>query len=474
VKLSVRVLLGFFLIVGLAAFFVLRIFMQEVKPGVRQGMEVTLVDVANLLAELAAPELEAGTLVEGSFASAVERYTHRAPKARIWGMEKRRAEFRVYVTDAQGWVVFDSEGLALGQDFSRWNDVLMTLRGEYGVRSTRQIPGDERSSRMHVAAPILRGDRLLGVLTVATPTASVVPFAQRSQRRVFNAGLMLMGAALLTGIGLSWWLTRSLGRLRNYAREVAEGHKAVLPSLGGGELAELGLALEGMREKLEGRKYLERYIQALTHEMKSPLAAIHGAAELLDEEMPEAERRHFVANIREQELRLQRLVERMLGLAALQHRQGLEAAVELSISDLLSAVVSSKAVACAQQALRIEILGTPGVKVRGEAFLLELAISNLLDNAIDFSPTGGRIEVDLEAEDSKIILSVKDRGPGIPGFASQRIFEPFYSLPRPNTRKKSTGLGLSFVREVAELHGGSIEIRNRPDGGAEARLTLLG
>jgi len=71
-----------------------------------------------------------------------------------------------------------------------------------------------------------------------------------------------------------------------------------------------------------------------------------------------------------------------------------------------------------------------------------------------------------------IALVVKDQGPGIPEFAVTRIFEPFYSLPRPATHKKSTGLGLSFVREVAELHGGSIEVSNRPDGGVEARLLL--
>jgi len=472
VRLSVRVLLGFFLIVGLAAFFVLRIFMQEVKPGVRQGMEVALVDAANLLAELAAPELEAGTLAEGGFAQAVERYAQREPKARIWGMEKRRAEFRVYVTDARGRVVFDSEGLALGQDFSRWNDVARTLRGEYGVRSTRQISGDESSSRMHVAAPILRGDKLLGVLTVATPTASVVPFAQRSQRRVFNAGLVLMGAALLTGIGLSWWLTRSLGRLQTYAREAAEGHKAVLPTLGGGELTELGRTLELMREKLEGRKYLERYIQALTHEMKSPLAAIHGAAELLNEAMPEPERRHFVANIQEQELRLQRLVERMLDLAALQHRQSLERTQEISLAELVRALCAARQLACTQKRLRIEIEGEVGAKVHGEAFLLELAISNLLDNAVDFSPAGGLIEVGIRVQGARVSLCVRDQGPGIPDFALDRIFEPFYSLPRPDSRKKSTGLGLSFVREVAALHGGSIAVHNGPEGGVEACLVL--
>jgi len=474
VKLSVRVLLGFFLIVGLAAFFVLRTFMQEVKPGVRQGLEVSLVDTANLLAEIAAPELEAGTLAQGTFAHAVARYTHRSLKARIWGLEKRAAEFQVYVTDANGKVVFDSNGQAQGQDYSRWNDVLMTLRGEYGVRSTRLVPGDETSSRMHVAAPILKGDRVLGVLTVATPTSSVVPFAQRSERRVLRAGLLLMGAALLIGIGLSWWLTRSLGRLRTYARQVAEGHKAAMPALGGGELAELGCALEGMREKLEGRKYLERYVQALTHEMKTPLAAIHGAAELLEEDLPEPERKLFVANIREQEERLQRLVERMLGLASLQHRQGLEGAVAVSLAEVITRMVSSKAARCVPKEIVIEIRGPIAATVRGEAFLLELALSNLLDNAIDFSPTGGRIYLALEAHRDRVILVVKDQGTGIPDYAVGRIFEPFYSLPRPETGKKSTGLGLSFVREVAELHRGSIEVCNHPNGGAEARLTLMG
>ncbi len=471
-KLSVRVLLGFFLIVGLAAFFVLRIFMAEVKPGVRQGMEVALVDSAHLLAELAAPELEAGTLAQGEFAKAVERYVHRTPKARIWGMEKRAAEFRVYITDARGFVVFDSEGQATGLDYSRWNDVLLTLRGEYGVRSSRVVAGDETTSRMHVAAPILKGDRLLGVLTVVSPTSSVVPFAQRSQRRVFRAGLLLIGGALVTGLALSWWLTRSLGRLQAYARQVAEGHKASLPTLGGGELRELGRTLEAMREKLEGRKYLERYIQALTHEMKSPLAAIRGAAELLEESLPEAERRHFVGNIQEQELRLQRLVERMLGLAGLQHRQGLEASVPLALREIVASVVSTKAAGCATKDLGIEVAGPKNVQVRGEAFLVELALSNLLDNAIDFSPVGGRVQVVLEAAEARVAVIVKDQGLGIPEYALDRIFEPFYSLPRPATGKKSTGLGLSFVREVAELHGGSIEVRNGADGGVEARLVF--
>ncbi|HEU0188187.1 MAG TPA: ATP-binding protein, partial [Gallionellaceae bacterium] len=108
----------------------------------------------------------------------------------------------------------------------------------------------------------------------------------------------------------------------------------------------------------------------------------------------------------------------------------------------------------------------------GEPFLLRQALANLLDNAIDFSPEGGEITLTLRTESGKHHLSVRDHGSGIPDYALPRVFERFYSLPRPGTQRKSTGLGLPFVREVALLHGGDIELINHPDGGVEARLSL--
>ena len=109
--------------------------------------------------------------------------------------------------------------------------------------------------------------------------------------------------------------------------------------------------------------------------------------------------------------------------------------------------------------------------IHGEAFLLEQALRNLLDNALEFSPAGGTIHISEKTEGVNHIIRVQDSGPGIPDYALSKIFDPFYSLPRPDTQKKSTGLGLSFVRQVAELHGGSIAVGN-VEGGCEARLTL--
>ncbi len=471
-KISVRIFLGFFLIVGLAAFLVLHIFMQEVKPGVRQGMEVALVDTAQLLSEIVAPEIKAGTLADGRFAEAVRNYQNHEPNARIWGLVKNSSDFRVYVTDEKGRLKFDSAGEALETDYSRMNDVHLTLQGRYGARTTRTDPKDESTSVMHVAAPILDRGRIVGVLTVSTPTSSVVPFAQRSQNRVFKAGLGLMGAALLIGIGLSLWLTRAINRLMDYAKKVSEGQKAVIPDVGGGELDHLARALETMRIKLEDRQYVERYVHTLTHEMKSPLAAIHGSAELLDEDMSETDRRRFIANIREHEGRLQRLVERMLGLASVEQRQSLENPVRLALGTLVDENLAHKVAIFVQREISVEKVVPKDIWIVGEPFLLEQALSNLIDNAVDFSPRGGLISIRVDFRDRNYVLAILDQGCGIPDFAMERIFDPFYSLPRPETRKKSTGLGLSFVRQVAELHGGTIALSNRAEGGVEARFTL--
>jgi two-component system sensor histidine kinase CreC len=471
-SISLRLLLGYFLIVGLAAWFVLNSFMQEVKPGVRQTMEETLVDTAHLLAELAAEDMTSGQLDDGRFAAAFKRYQAREPHADIWGFKKDSVDLRVYITDAKGIVLYDSQGIAVGKDYSRWNDVYLTLQGRYGVRSTRQVPGNDSTAVMHIAAPILRDGQLVGVLAVAKPTMSVQPFIDRSRQRIERAGWWLMGGALLIGLLFTWWLTRSVGLLRRYAREVSAGRKAQLPNLGSGELAELGRALTEMREKLDGREYVENYVHHLAHEMKSPLTALIGAAELLDENLPPQDRATFTANIREQSRRLKNMLDKLLALARLEHRTELEERVPINLRDLAETVIADHAASMKSRNIVCDNHIPTDACAEGETFLLRQALSNLLDNAIDFSPDGGRITLTLESDSNTHTIVMQDQGSGIPDYALPRIFERFYSLIRPATQQKSTGLGLPFVREVALLHGGDITLANREGGGAIARLKL--
>jgi two-component system sensor histidine kinase CreC len=281
-----------------------------------------------------------------------------------------------------------------------------------------------------------------------------------------------MGGAFAIGLLFTWWLTRSVGLLRRYAREVSAGKKAKLPELGSGELAELGRALAEMREKLDGREYVENYVHHLAHEMKSPLTALIGSAELLDENMPQAERANFTHAIREQSGRLKDMLDKLLALAKVEHRDRLEEAVPIGLRALAETVIADHAIHMQQRRITCDNQISPHAEVMGETFLLRQALANLLDNAIDFSPDGSRITLSLTTAAGKHTLSVCDQGAGIPDYALPRVFERFYSLARPGTQRKSSGLGLPFVKEVAALHGGEVRLSNLPDGGVEARLSL--
>lgn len=470
-RLGYGIFLGYFLVALLAAYFVLNVFVDEIKPSARQAMEDSLVDSANLLAELAADELKAGTLAKGQFQERVSAYQARRLDASIWGFKRQSADFRIYITDVKGIVLYDSRNESLGQDYSKWNDVYLTLKGRYGVRSSPDSR-DGGSTTMYVAAPIRSNGEIIGSLTVGKSNLAVQPFIERTQEKIIRAGYGLLAASLLIGILISFWLSTALGKLVAYAEAVSRGERAVLPSLSLVEIRKLGDSLQLMREKLEGKNYIEEYTLTLTHEMKSPLTAIQAATELLHEPMPAEQRRKFLDSIRDQSRRLHVLVEKMLDQARLENRRSLEKLERLDLVAIIRRALAAVEPRIKHKDIMLQCKLPDHVESKGDSFLLEQSILNLLDNAVDFSPEHSSVEVELSKCDSQWKLSIKDHGPGIPDYARDKIFDRYYSLPRPAGGSKSTGLGLPFVRQVMILHDGLVEVANHNAGGVEASLFI--
>ena len=470
-KLGLRLLLCFFLITGIAAFFVLRVFSAEIRPSVARVVEDMLVDTANILAELVEDDLAAmpagGTLEAAPFAERLRDYAERPVDARIWGMSKRSLDYRVYVTDMQGRVVLDTgarpSGVAVGQDYSQWRDVALTLKGQYGARATREVAIEGQPSVLYVAAPIRQGKRLIGVLTVAKPMSTVQKFIDRAEREILVKGLWLMGLSLLVGVLVTGWIVWSVRRLRDYAQHVELGQRGgerVQAPVLSGELGDLARAMEGMRDRLEGHEHVEHMVRALTHELKSPLAAIGGAAELLQDELPAADRQAFATQVQEQAARMQRLVERLLELSKLEHRRRLEHLLAVDLATCADEALAQARGRAQQRGLSLHWVQRDAASVLGEPELMHLAMSNLLDNAIDFSTPGGRIELSVRREGTQALLTVRDHGPGVPDYALARLGERFYSTPRAvepgEPPRKGSGLGLAIVRQVMQLHGGEV------------------
>ena len=172
----IRFLVGYVVITAIAMLLAMRLFSDQFVPGVRQSVEEMLVQTANLLAEVAAKEMQAAPGKTANIGEMFQSYQRRQFDARIYGVQKNQPDLRVYVTDQRGYVLFDSRGEATGQDYSRWRDVSHTLKGQYGARTTRENPYDETSSVMYVAAPIRVDEKIVGVLSVGKPSRSFQTF----------------------------------------------------------------------------------------------------------------------------------------------------------------------------------------------------------------------------------------------------------------------------------------------------------
>jgi two-component system sensor histidine kinase CreC len=383
--------------------------------------------------------------------------------AKVYNLLKTDVDMRIYITDASGKIVFDSEDREnVGIDYSKWR----------GARSTAANPRDPRTKVLYVAAPVMVNGVLAGVLTVAKPTTSINNFLTNAKPQIVKVVAVAGLAAVLLSYLASLWITRPITRLTRYADDIRRGRRAAFPELDRSEVGEMGNAFAKMQETLEGKKYVEQYVQKLTHEIKSPLSAIRGAAELLEEEMPPEQQTRFLSNIRHEANRIQEMIDRMLELSSLENQKILENMESLSFASVVKTVIESKRPMLSKKNLRLVDQVPEAVMVRADRFLLFQALSNLLQNAIDFSPVDGSIKLTGALEDKNLQFIVEDHGTGIPDFALEKVFDKFFSLQRPDSGKKSTGLGLNIVKEIAVLHKGSVKLENRPDTGVRATLII--
>ncbi len=473
-----RIILGILILGSLGFFGLTRWMIRELRPHYLKSMEESLVDQSTLLASLLSTSFNEKEITTSQLASAFSHANEREFSAKIYDMTKERINSRIYVTNENGIVLFDSYGNHVGEDYSQWNDVYRTLNGEYGSRSSRDNEEDDNSSVLYVAAPIIKNGKIIGSLTVAKPAKSVNIFIKNSRDNVLIAVLITGMLLFIFALLFTHWVTVPIRKITGYARDIADSPARIsidVKEFGSGEHNEfrtLAIALEEMRESLEGKRYVEQYVQSLTHEIKSPLSAIRGAVELIDDSMPEKQRERFMKNISTESERITSIIERMLQLTSLEHRQILSDTETVSIESTVSQAITALESQTHSKNITINFDNSTSHSVTGELFLLQQVIINLLSNAIDFTAQGKSIDISVKIEGKEIKVVIHDSGEGIPEYALSRIFERFYSLPRPDTARKSTGLGLPFVREAIELHKGSVTLRNHENGGAEVTVSL--
>jgi len=467
ISYSLRAFGIYIVILGSLIWFTLDNAIERLNDGMRQSAESVLVDVAQLLATFVEDEaIEDGRLSTTQLKRVFERLSVREFTAQIYQVTKTTVDSEVYVTDDKGIIIYDSTGKHVGEDYSLWRDVRLTLEGQYGARTSfrnqrRTEPDDPKV--MVIAAPVKYQDKTIGVVSVLKPIDTLEGHLLTETQQLQNYAFVLLGLALVLGYLLSLWFTHSLNKLAKYANSMAEGKKVAPPQMRDDRLAKLSESISYMRSQLDGKEYVENYIHSLTHELKTPITSIRGAVELMSEDMPEQDRELFLNNIGTSNQRMGRLVDRMLSLAKLEGTTALISQEEFDLLPTIQRLVQERSQVIEQRQITINLPQQNTFLCNGDRVLIGQAVANLLDNAIRFCSQTGRIDISLESEDSKTVISLFNQGEAIPDFAVAKLYDRFFSLPPSNQSDslgKSTGLGLSFVKEIMKLHKGQITIEN--------------
>ena len=217
------------------------------------------------------------------------------------------------------------------------------------------------------------------------------------------------------------------------------------------------------------------FVANVSHELRTPLTAVRGYVEALLEEPGEsAQRRKFLEVIDRHTGRMERLVRDLLRLARLDALQEAADVHPIEMAGFLRSVSADLSERIERRGLHVDISVDPdAANISADATKLHDALCNLLENAVNYSPEGGRIELGTRADGDRVLVTVGDHGPGLPDADLERVFERFYRVDKSRTQDPGgTGLGLSIVRHLVELHGGRVKAENRKEGGAVFTISL--
>jgi len=312
---------------------------------------------------------------------------------------------------------------------------------------------------------------------IDTELSSMQLAAQQAQQNLFWRTLLLMPMTLVV-VGIFTYL---FGRpIRAIDRSISELGRGTFSRpiviRGPTDLERLAKQLEWLRVRLlELAQEKNRFLRHMSHELKTPLANIREGTELLmDGAVGELQsgQREVTAILRENGMKLQRLIENLLSFSAWQAKSvGLEIS-EFKLRPLVKTVLENQQLTLVAHRVRLDVQVEDLTPVADRA-KLRLILDNLLSNAVKFTPRGGTISIHAHGEREQLLLDVIDSGPGIPAEDRGRIFEAFYQGKTPQGgHVKGTGIGLSVVTEFVTAHSGSIEIFEAKSGGAHFRVRL--
>ena len=465
------------------------------RTSIESAKEV-MVEVAIMFSKIASQNIKDAKIDLTTFEGIIVDY-FQSPHG-----DERLQNLAIYITDKDGILILDSRGLSLGTDMRAHLEVDSALSGQRGISriSAETVRGPWKARGvnieyfykpefLHVSSPIYDNkQQVQGVLVVVAPMLDLMDKA-RLYRFIFYIFLL----SLFFGALGSYRISRNIRRLEKYATKLFRGEDVSIPNLNV-QFNKLAIALENARSDVELKDDVEEYIETLAHELRTPITGIRLTAEnlltpmgiesyLLEEKDDKKskvltkeikKRREFIRSILDSNKQMDSLVSRLLALSRIERRDKLTNTEKLKILPIIENVLKvpthNRLIVSKNITINLDGVDKKST-VFAEKILLDQALGNILKNALEFSPKAGTITIKSSESNTYVTIVVLDEGPGIPPHVSSKLFTRFFSVARPDSGSRGTGLGLRFVRKIMQLHGGEITLKNRLlQVGAEVKL----
>ena len=446
-----------------------------------ESAKSVLVEVSSLMSRVASQNNKDGEIDLETFETLIVNYLRSQRNTIDKNNPQKLENLAIYVTDKDGLLVLDSRGLTLGKDMRDANEVESALSGVTDSTSVVMEEADGskkargavieyflKSRFLNASNPIYGNNgEIIGTVVVVAPLIDLM-----GESYLLRFIFYIFVISLLFGFLGSYRISRNINRIQKYTSNLFGGEDVLMPDLNN-QFNRLARTIRDARVDVELKDDVEQYIDTLAHELRTPITGIQLTAENLLTPMSDKQRKRFVENILESNRHMDILVNRLLELSRIERREALKNVEILNIKEAVNTVLNapSRVKTILDKDLNIDIQISSNATLNGEKILLEQAIGNIVNNALDFSPASGKITMKASQTNNAITIIVLDDGAGIPPQVINKLFTRFFSVTRPDTGTRGNGLGLRFVRKIMKLHGGEVSLQNRfIQQGAEARL----
>jgi len=388
---------------------------------------------------------------------------------------------RLMLIDRDGKIQYDTFQTLCGQRVTIDEALRVLTEGKteaYGIynpgrETVEKMSGEQDADYLAYAAhEVIGAEGRIGALLFVSRIQNVMNSLSGVRLELVKVFIVIALGALALALLLSQILTKPITDLSRTMRKMGKGDLSVrVPIRGSGELRELAENYNTMAAQLESLDQTRnQFVSNASHELKTPLATMKIMLEsmMYQPDMPEELRGEFMQDMNHEIDRLTGIITDLLTLTKLDTENDILKQEPVDMSELTEETIRLLRPAAEKRGQKVEEEIAPGAEMMGDRIKLNQILYNLMDNAIKYTPDGGKIRVTLEEDGENLVWRVKDNGVGIPEETQSHIFERFYRVDKARSRETGgTGLGLSIVRQLVTLQGGTISVTSQPGKGSE-------